>query len=200
MPPLRLSNAVRSLLRLLGVAATEEGLANALNPFLSDLPDPVVVTPTPSPGPGEPATYQMTADKPHVEIVTDADAIIFVSLPELSGCANGTKFSLKLTQGEGGADYAVLTGYGQSLVIVTGIRYQFVVANGNNLSMLNDWVLWGSSFARIAGVLGEKGDTPEDESIWGEIGTREEESDPDGSVWATIKDLQERIAALEPGE
>ena len=165
MPPLRLSNAVRSLLRLLGVAATEEGLANALNPFLSDLPDPVVVTPTPS-GPGA-ATYQMTADEPHVEIVTDAGVVVVVSLPELSGCANGTKFSLKLTQGEGGMDYAVLTGYGQSILIVTWIRYQFVVANGNNLSMLNDWVLWGMSIARIANILGEQGDTPEDESIWG---------------------------------
>lgn len=191
--------AIARLSTILGVSVPSR-IRDLINPFIGNLPDPVVVTPTPSPGPGEPATYQMTADEPHVEIVTDADAIIFVSLPELSGCANGTKFSLKLTQGEGGADYAVLTGHGQSIVIVTGIRYQFVVANGNNLSMLNDWVLWGTSIARIAGVLGEKGDTPEDETIWGEIGTKEDAASTAGSVWAAIKNLQERIAALEPGE
>jgi len=177
-----------------------DSLRSAVNPFLGDLPDPVVVTPTP--WPGEPAwkrRYQMTADEPHVEIVTDADAIIFVFLPDLSGCANGTKFSLKLTQGEGGANYALLTGYGQSIVIVPGIRYQFVVANGNNISMLNDWVLWGASIARIAGLIGERGDTPSDDSLWGAIGNDAQEASPTGSLYQMVKDLQARIAVLEGG-
>ena len=190
--------AIARLSTILGVPVPSR-IRDLVNPFLSDLPDPVLVTPTPSAGPGELATYQMTDDEPHVEIVTDADAVIKVLLPVLSECSNGTKFSLKLTQGEGGVPYAALSGYGNEVLIVTGIRYQFVVANGNNLSMLNDWVLWGTSIAKIVGLIGEQGDTPADESLWGEIGTKEDEASTEGSIWAAIKNLQDRIGAIEEG-
>ena len=190
--------AIARLSTILGVHVPSR-IRDLVNPFLFDIPDPVLVTPTPAADPKEFATYQMTDDEPHVEIVTDADAVIKVLLPELSECSNGTKFSLKLTQGEGGISYAVLSGYGNEILIFTGIRYQFVVANGNNLSMLNDWVLWGTSIARMTGLIGEQGDTPADESLWGEIGTKEDEASTEGSVWAAIKNLQDRIGAIEEG-
>jgi len=114
-------------------------------------------------------------------------------------CPNGTKFSVNLTQGEGGPTYAILTGFGISILILPGIRYQFVVANGNNLSMLNDWVLWGAAITRIAGLIGERGDTPSDDSVWGDIGNDAQEASPTGSLYQMVKDLQARIAVLEGG-
>lgn len=197
---IRMTNAVKRALSLVGLSPSVDSLRSAVNPFLEDLPDPVVVTPTPSPGPGEPATYQMTADEPHIQITTgDGSHVVFVAMPDISQCANGTKFSIDLTQGEGGATYAVLTGSGISILIFPGIRYQFVVANGNNLSMMNDWVLWGTSIARIAGILGGSGDTLEDGSVWGAIGTTDQEASATGNLHQMVKDLQERIAVLEGG-
>jgi hypothetical protein len=195
---IRMGNAVKRILSLVGLAPTTDSIRSAMNPFLEDLPDPVVVTPTPPEGEGDPSTYQMAVAEPHVEIAT-GNTLLLVTLPVLTGCDNGQKFSLKLTQGEGGLTYAVLSGYGVEMLVVPGIRYQFVVANGNNLTMLNDWVLWGRSIIRIADLIGEAGDVESDGSLWGQIGTKAMESDPDGPLWAVVKDLQERIATLEGG-
>lgn len=196
---IRASNAARRVLSLVGLSPSVDSLRSAVNPFLEDLPQATPVTPTVD-DPPTTATYQMTAEEPHIQITTgDGSHIVFVAMPDISQCANGTKFSIDLTQGEGGATYAVLTGSGISILIIPGIRYQFVVANGNNLSMMNDWVLWGTSIARIAGLLGESGDTLEDGSVWGAIGTTDQEASATGNLHQMVKDLQERIAVLEGG-
>lgn len=177
---MRLPNTVRALLSILGIPATEEGLFSAVSPFMKSLPTPVAVTATP----GEPPTYEVTCATPHIRIATGVmGAPVVINLPNPADCPFGHMFSIDLFQASGGSGYAVIQDGAVSILIFPGIRYQFISANGNSLSMLNDWRLWGGMISHLTVLLGSPSN---------EFGT-------DNSVWATVNNLLERVETLEGG-
>lgn len=171
--------AIARLSTILGVAVPSR-IRDLVSPFALALPEATAVTATP----GAPPTYQIGSDVKHIRISAGASgAPVLISLPEPSECVSGTMFSIELFQESGGVDYAVLTdGTIQMILPVHTDRYQFVVANGQSLSMLNDWKLWGGGLTRIITSLGDAG-----AGVWGE----------DQNAWTYIDKIVEGLTDVQ---
>lgn len=180
MPPVRFTNAFRGLLSTLGVVPTVDGISAALNPFLAQLPDTVDVTATP----GSPPRYVMSCEVPHIRIASGEDGKpVVIELPNPAECPPGALFSITPYQEEGGSGYVGFEDEdGYRLFIPAGIRYQFVAANGNSLSFLNDWRTWGRIIYAVLEALGS---------------LEEDSPKADGSFAERILDLQQRVSTLE---
>lgn len=170
--------AIARLSTILGVAVPSR-IRDLVSPFALALPATVDVTATP----GSPPTYQITSEERHVRIASGVDgAPVVITLPDPSECVSGTIFSILLHKESGGSGYAVLTdGTLQMVLPVHADRYQFVVANGESLSMLNDWKLWGSAFTSI--LVG--------------IGSTDDEWGVHASVWASIGKIIEGLTDVQ---
>jgi len=171
--------AIARLSTILGVPVPSR-IRDLVSPFVFALPAAADVTATP----GTPPTYQITSDEKHVRISAGAEGTpILITLPDPSECVSGTMFSIELYQEEGGGDYAVLTdGTIQMILPVHEDRYQFIVANGQSISMLNDWKLWGSAFTNILLSLGFAGT-----GVWG----------VDATAWTFIEKLVEGLTDVQ---
>jgi hypothetical protein len=170
--------AIARLSTIIGVDVPSR-VRDLVSPFALALPAAVDVTATP----GAPPTYQITTDEKHIRIASGAEgAPVVITLPDPSECVSGAMFSIELYQEDGGSNYAVLTdGTIQMILPVHADRYQFIAANGQSLSMLNDWKLWGSAFTSILTSLGST------EDVWG----------VDSSAWAFIGKLVEGLTDVQ---
>lgn len=194
---IRMANAAAHILGLLGLSPTVESLQSAMNPFIGELPSPVDVVAT-----GSPPTYQIVCAEPHIRIATgDEGAPAVILVPSPAECPRGMLFSFDLYKGDGGSDYALLGDGVRDPMIIVPRRYQMVIANGNTISFLNDWYLWGDAITNLLVNVGSPSDEfGVDESLRAYVGAPDAEADPDGPLWAAVRDLQDRVAALEPGE
>ena len=170
--------AIARLSTILGVSVPSR-IRDLVSPFALALPAAVDVTATP----GTPPTYQITSEEKHIRISAGVDgAPVVITLPDPSECVSGTMFSILLHKEPGGSGYAALTdGTIQMVLPVSEDRYQFIAANGQSLSMLNDWKLWGSAFTNILVGIGSTDD------VWG----------VDASVWAAIGKLIEGLTDVQ---
>jgi hypothetical protein len=171
--------AIARLSTIIGVEVPSR-IRDLVSPFALTLPATADVTATP----GSPPTYLITSDEKHIRIASGADeAPVLITLPDPSGCVSGTMFSILVHKEAGGSNYAVLTdGTILMYLPVHADRYQFIVANGQSLSMLNDWKLWGNAFSSILTNLGNPG-----EGVWG----------VDATAWVYIEKLIEGLTDVQ---